>query len=385
MESMRTAYQKAGWLLIAGLTATATTPALAAEAKREQLGTLQDGTVIEAVTLTNGKGMTAQVMTLGAVLRTLEVPDSEGKSEDIVLGYDTPAEYLANPQYFGATVGRFANRIAKGKFTLDGKPYSLATNNDPNHLHGGPLGFDKRVWTISSVKSGPSASVTLTYRSPDGEEGYPGNLDVTAIYTLNEQNELTIEYRAVTDAPTIANITNHSFFNLSGALAPTSATDHVLTFHADRYTPVDPTLIPTGELRPVAGTPFDFRRPTEIEARIRDGSDEQLRIGQGYDHNFVVNGEVGQMRSALHLYDPGSGRVMELLTDQPGVQFYSGNFLDGTAVGKGAVVYRQGDGLCFEPQVFPDAPNKPDFPSARLDPGQTYKNKMVLRFTTTPR
>jgi aldose 1-epimerase len=382
---MKTAYRNAGWLLVAGLMATAAVPALAAEAKRERLGTLQDGTVIEAVTLTNGRGMTAQVMTLGAILRTLEVPDSEGKSEDIVLGYDTPAEYLANPQYFGATVGRFANRIAKGQFTLDGRSYSLATNNDPNHLHGGPLGFDKRVWAISSVKSGPEASVTLTYRSPAGEEGYPGNLDVTAIYTLNERNELTIEYRANTDAPTIANITNHSFFNLSGALAPTSATDHVLTFSADRYTPVDPTLIPTGELRPVAGTPFDFRRPTEIESRIRDGRDEQLRIGQGYDHNFVVNGEAGKMRSALHLYDPGSGRTMELLTDQPGVQFYSGNFLDGTAIGKGGVIYRQGDGLCFEPQVFPDAPNKPDFPTARLNPGQTYKNKMVLRFTAEPR
>ncbi|MGV3554890.1 MAG: aldose epimerase family protein [Croceibacterium sp.] len=382
---MKTANRNAGWLLVAGLMATTAMPALAADAKRERLGTLQDGTEIQAVTLTNGRGMTAQVMTLGAVLRTLEVPDSEGKSEDIVLGYDTPAEYLANPQYFGATVGRFANRIAKGQFTLDGKNYSLATNNDPNHLHGGPLGFDKRVWAISSVKSGPEASVTLTYRSPAGEEGYPGNLDVTAIYTLNERNELTIEYRANTDAPTIANITNHSFFNLSGVLAPTSATDHVLTFSADRYTPVDPTLIPTGELRPVAGTPFDFRRPTEIESRIRDGRDEQLRIGQGYDHNFVVNGEAGKMRSALHLYDPGSGRTMELLTDQPGVQFYSGNFLDGTAIGKGGVIYRQGDGLCFEPQVFPDAPNKPDFPTARLNPGQTYHNKMVLRFTAEPR
>ena len=383
---MKTAYRKTGWLLVAGLMATAAMPALAADAKREQLGTLQDGTVIEAVTLTNGKGMTAQVMTLGAVLRTLEVPDANGKSEDIVLGYDTPSEYLANPQYFGATVGRFANRIAKGKFTLDGREYSLATNNNNvNHLHGGVLGFDKRVWAISSVKSGPEASVTLTYRSTDGEEGYPGNLDVTVIYTLNERNELTIEHRAVTDAPTIANITNHSFFNLSGALAPSSATDHVLTFHADRYTPVDPTLIPTGELRPVEGTPFDFRQPAEIESRIRDGKDEQLRIGQGYDHNFVVNGEAGKMRSAVHLYDPGSGRRMELLTDQPGVQFYSGNFLDGTAIGKGGVIYRQGDGLCFEPQVFPDAPNKPDFPTARLNPGQTYKNKMVLRFTAEPR
>jgi len=378
-------HRNAGWLVVAGLMATAAMPAAAAEAKREQLGTLQDGTAIEAVTLTNGKGMTAQVMTLGAVLRTLEVPDRDGNPEDIVLGYDTPAEYLANPQYFGATVGRFANRIAKGQFTLDGKSYSLATNNAPNHLHGGPTGFDKRVWQISSVKSGPEASVTLTYRSPDGEEGYPGNLDVTAIYTLNEQNELTIEYRAVTDAPTIANITNHSFFNLGGALSPRSALDHVLTFHADRYTPVDPTLIPTGELRSVEGTPFDFRQPTTVGARIRQFGDEQLRIGTGYDHNFIVNGEPNKLRSALHVYDPVSGRAMELLTDQPGVQFYSGNFLTGRAIGKGAVSYRQGDGLCFEPQVFPDAPNKPDFPSARLDPGQTYSNKMILRFTTAPR
>ena len=382
---MEILHRRTGWLLGAGILVSAAAPAAAADAQRERFGALDDGTVIEAVTLTNANGVSARVMTLGAVLQSLEVPDREGRSADIVLGYDTPAEYLANPQYFGATVGRYANRIAAGKFTLDGKGYTLATNDGPNHLHGGPLGFDKRVWRIVSVESGPSASVTLGYRSPDGEEGYPGNLDVTATYTLDEQNQLTIEYRATTDAPTIVNVTNHSYFNLGGASGHETALDHVLTLHADRFTPVDKTLIPTGEVRPVAGTPFDFRQPTAIGARVRDAGDEQLRIGLGYDHNFVVDGEAGALRPAVRLEDPQSGRVMELLTTAPGVQFYSGNFLDATAIGKGGQMYRQGDGLCFEPQVFPDSPNQESFPSSRLDPGQTYRNTMVLRFSAAQR
>ena len=367
-----------------GVNSSLTEAAEAAEARRERFGVLEDGTAIEAVTLTNSRGLSARVITLGATLQSLVVPGRDGTGDDVVLGYDTAAEYLAKPNYFGATVGRFANRIAGGRFELDGRQYALETNDGPNHLHGGVRGFDKRVWTIRSVESGPEASVTLAYRSPDREGGYPGNLDVTATYSLSDDNALTITYRATTDRPTIANITNHALFNLAGEQAATDAMDQLLTFHASAYTPVDETLIPTGELRPVAGTPFDFRTPTAIGARIRDGRDAQILIGHGYDHNFVIDGTVGTLRPALRLEDPVSGRVMEMSATAPGVQFYSGNFLDGTVVGKNGRVYRQGDGLAFEPQTYPDAPNRPDFPSARLDPGETYVNAMVLRFSVAP-
>jgi aldose 1-epimerase len=355
----------------------------AAEAKRTAFGALSDGRKVEAVELSNASGMSARIMTLGATLQALSVRDAQGKSADIVLGYDTAAEYLEKPQYFGVTVGRYANRIAKGKFTLDGKSYTLAVNDGPNHLHGGKRGFDKVLWTIDSVKSGSTASVVMSYTSPDGEEGYPGTLKVTATYSLDDKNELTIDYQATTDKPTIVNITNHAYFNLAGAASNASILEHRLMIAADAFTPVDATLIPTGVKQPVAGTPFDFRKPTLIGARVRDGRDEQLRFGRGYDHNFVVNGTAGTMRLAARVEDPASGRVMELLTTAPGVQFYSGNFLDGTSVGKGGHIYRQGDALCLEPQVFPDAPNQPSFPSARLDPGQTYSNSILLRFSTS--
>jgi aldose 1-epimerase len=291
--------------------------------------------------------------------------------------------YLKAPNYFGATVGRYANRIAKGRFTLDGKVYQLPINDGPNALHGGLKGFDKRLWTIAKVDSGAkSASVTLTYTSADGEEGYPGTMQVSATFTLTESDELQVTYRATTDKPTIVNLTNHSYFNLAGQASGISATDAVLTMPAASYTPVDATLIPTGELRPVAGTPFDFRTPRRIADRLRDGRDEQMRIGRGYDHNFVIS---RAPETAVHMLarvaDPGSGRVMELLSNQPGVQFYTGNFLDGTATGKAGVIYRQGDAICLEPQVFPDTPNQPKFGSARLDPGQTYENRIVYRFS----
>ena len=367
-----------------GVTTGQTDPAEAAEARRERFGALDDGTAIESVLLTNSQGVSARVITLGAALQSLNVPDREGHADDIVLGYDTPAEYLAKPQYFGATVGRYANRIARGRFTLDGREFALETNDGPNHLHGGIRGFDKTVWTIESVESGDEASVTLVYRSPDGEGGYPGTLNITAIYTLSETNELSITYRATTDRPTIVNVTNHSFFNLAGEQAATDALGALLTLHATAYTPVDATLIPTGEIRPVAGTPFDFRTATAVGARVRDGRDEQVRIGRGYDHNFVIDGPPGTLRPVLRLEDPRSGRVMEMSATAPSVQFYSGNFLDGTVVGKSGRVYRQGDGLAFEPQVYPDSPNHPDFPSARLDPGQTYDNRMVFRFSIAP-
>lgn len=367
-----------GLLTVAGTTQTA----MAAEAKRTSFGALSDGRKVEAVELSNANGMSARIVTLGAAIQALSVRDAQGKSADVVLGYGTAAEYLAKPQYFGVTVGRYANRIAKGKFTLDGKSYTLAVNDGPNHLHGGKQGFDKVLWTIDSVKSGSPASVVMSYTSPDGEEGYPGTLKVTATYSLTDKNELAIDYKATTDKPTIVNITNHAYFNLAGEASNEGILDHRLMLAADAFTPVDSTLIPTGERTPVAGTPFDFRKATPIGLRVRDGKNEQLRFGRGYDHNFVLNGAAGTMRLAARLEDPKSGRVMELLTTAPGVQFYSGNFLDGTSVGKSGHIYRQGDALCLEPQVFPDAPNQKSFPSARLDPGQTYANSMILRFST---
>jgi aldose 1-epimerase len=358
--------------------------AQAAEAKRVAFGKLADGTAVEAVELSNGTGVTARIMTLGASIQALTAPDRDGKTADVVLGYATPAEYLAKPQYFGATVGRYANRIRGGQFTIDGKSYKLATNDGPNALHGGLRGFDKVVWKIDSIKSGTPATVVLSHVSPDGDEGYPGKLSVTATYSLNDKNELSVEYRATTDKPTIVNITNHSYFNLAGE-GTSDILGHRLTLLADAFTPVDATLIPTGQRRSVAGTAFDFRQPEAIGRRIRDARDEQVRIGRGYDHNYVLRGPAGTVRLAARLEDPESGRVMELLTSAAGVQFYSGNFLDGTVTGKSGHIYRQGDALCMEPQVFPDAPNHADFPSARLDPGKVYSNTIVYRFSTAPR
>lgn len=355
----------------------------AAEVKRTEFGRLDDGTPVEAVELSNDGGVTVRIMTLGASIQALSVPDRNGRSADIVLGHATPAEYLAKPQYFGATVGRYANRIRAGQFTLDGKRYALATNDGPNHLHGGMRGLDKVMWQLDSVSGGSPAKVVLSHVSPDGDGGYPGTLKVTASYALSDQNELSVEYRATTDKATIVNITNHSYFNLAGEAGNTDILGHKLMLLADAYTPVDATLIPTGERRNVAATPFDFREPQTIGRRVRDGRDEQVRIARGYDHNYVLRGQAGTLRLAARLEDPESGRMMELFTTAPAVQFYSGNFLDGTSVGKSGRVYRQADALCLEPQVFPDAPNHPDFPSARLNPGEVYSNTMVYRFSTT--
>lgn len=343
-------------------------------------GRLTDGTSVEVVELSNSRGVTAYIMTLGAALQSLSVPDRYGKSADVVLGHATPAEYLAKRQYFGATVGRFANRIRGGQFTLDGKHYTLETNDGPNHLHGGLRGLDNVVWKLDSVSNGKVASVVMSYTSPAGAGGYPGTVNVTATYSLNDANELSVTYQATTDQPTVINISNHSYFNLAGEAGQEDILAHRLTLLADAYTPVDATLIPTGERRNVAGTPFDFREPMPIGSRVRDGRDEQIRIGRGYDHNYVLRGDAGTLRLAARLEHPGSGRVLEILTTAPGIQFYSGNFLDGTTVGKSGRIYRQGDGLCLEPQVFPDAPNRPDFPSARLNPTETYSNTVVFRF-----
>jgi aldose 1-epimerase len=360
-------------------------PALAlaaVEARRVDFGTLQDGTKVAAAEMSNGAGLSVRIIALGAAIQSLSVPDRNGISGDVVLGHDSPRDYVAKPQYFGATVGRYANRIARGKFTLDGRQYTLETNDGPNHLHGGVHGLDKVLWKIDEVTSGPPARVVLSHVSPDGAGGYPGTLVITAIYSLGERNDLWVEYRATTDRPTIVNITNHSYFNLAGT---GDVLGHRLMLYAENYTPVDATLIPTGESRSVAGTPFDFQRPRAIGQFIRDGHDEQLRIGRGYDHNFVISGQPGYrgLRPAAWLNDPVSGRVLELSTTAPGLQFYSGNFLDGTVVGKGGRIYRQGDALCLEPQLFPDSPNHPLFPGARLDPGQEYVNTMVFRFSVS--
>jgi aldose 1-epimerase len=372
-------------MLLAFALSIAASPASAAQAEREVFGSLPDGRQVGAVTLRNGSGMSVRILAYGALVQQLMVP-GKGGAADVVLGYDGMEGYLAAPNYFGASVGRYANRIANGRFTLDGTTYQLAQNDGPNALHGGIQGFDKRLWDIADVRSAPArASVTLTYRSADGEEGYPGNLAVSATYTLSEANELQIDYRATTDKATIVNLTNHSYFNLAGAASGVSILESVLTIPADSYTPVDATLIPTGEFRPVEGSAFDFRQATRIGARIRAGGDEQLRFGRGYDHNWVVSrAPADGLQLLASLEDPGSGRVMEVLSNQPGIQFYSGNFLDGTVTGKNGTIYRQGDALCLEPQVFPDSPNKPAFGSARLDPGKTYHNRIVYRFSTAP-
>ena len=367
---------------IAGLTIIllSAATAQAATATRAGFGALADGAKIEAVTLSNQAGMSARIMTLGATLQSLIVPDRNGRKEDVVLGHDKAQDYLTRPNYFGVSVGRYANRIAKGKFALDGKTYTLATNDGPNSLHGGLKGFDKRVWKIDSISNGPEAKVVLSYVSADGEEGFPGEMKVTATYSLNEQNELKLEYRATTSKPTVVNLTNHAYFNLSGNDAR-DVMGNLVTLHAERFTPVDATLIPTGERRAVAGTPFDFRKATAVGARIRDARDQQIRYGRGYDHNFIVDGAAGTLRPAARVEEPGSGRVLEMRVTAPGIQFYTGNFMDATYFGKNNRAYRQGDAFCLEPGTFPDAPNRADFPSARLNPGQTYVNTMVYKFS----
>jgi aldose 1-epimerase len=373
-------------ILAAALFASVALPvsALAADYSRASFGKTPDGTEVEAITLTNGHGVSATLITYGATLQSLVAPDRAGKKADIALGYSDAAAYVKNASYFGASVGRFANRIGKGRFTLDGKTYQLALNNNGvAALHGGVKGFDKVVWKVTEVKKGPVASVTFSYLSPDGEEGYPGALTATATYALDEKNQLTITYTATTDKPTIANITNHALFNLAGEGSADGAMGNVLTIAADGYSPVDAELIPTGVTTPVAGTAFDFRAPHPVSDRLRDSSDPQIVVGRGYDHNYVLNGPSGGApRLAARLADPKSGRVLEILSDQPGIQFYAGNFIDGTTTGKGGKAYRQGDGIALEPQHFPDAPNKPQFASVRLDPGQTYRNVMVFRLTT---
>lgn len=360
--------------------------ASAAEARQESAGRLADGTEAFAITLKAANGVSARVLTYGATLQSLMAPGRNGKVADVVLGYDDVQTYEAKPNFFGVTVGRYANRIAKGRFTLDGKAYQLAQNNLGNSLHGGVKGFDKRNWKVVSVKSGPVASVVLAYVSADGEEGYPGKLDTKVTYTLDERGNLGILFEAATDKPTIVNMTNHALFNMAGEGSPMGAMGNRLMIPASTYTPVDATLIPTGELRKVAGTVFDFSRPKRIADGLRDGRDDQIAIGRGYDHNFALDkGVTATPQLAARLVDPASGRMLEVLSTEPGVQFYTGNFLDGTVQGKGGHVYRMGDGIALEPQKFPDAPNQPKFVSARVEPGKPYRHQMIYRVSIAPR
>jgi aldose 1-epimerase len=323
--------------------------------------------------------MEVRTMSYGATIVSLRVPDRNGQSDDVVLGFDTLDGYLAPEPYFGAVVGRYGNRIAKGQFTLDGTTYHLATNNGPNHLHGGNKGFDKVLWTVTTKESAAGSSAIFARTSPDGEEGYPGNLQVRVTYTLTDRNELIIDYHATTDKATPVNLTQHSYFNMAGE-GSGDILGQQLTIAADRYTPVDATLIPTGELAPVSGTPFDFRQPTAIGARI-DRDDAQLKNGKGYDHNWVLTRKGAGLQFAARLTDPKSGRSLEIATTEPGLQFYSGNFLDGTIKGKSGHVYGHRSGLCLETQHFPDSPNHRNFPSTILEPGKSYDSQTVFTFS----
>ena len=362
---------------VAGLAGSS---AYAATAQRAAFGTLPDGTAVEAVTLTGRNGVSARIMTLGATLQSFNAPDRDGKVADITLGYDDAASYVTAPNFWGQTVGRYANRIAGGKFTIDGKSYQVPLNDKTNSLHGGTKGFDKYIWRITSVKSGAQASVTMVMTSAAGDQGYPGKLEVSATYSLDDNGALTIDFDAKTDAPTVVNLTNHALFDLAGEGSPGGIYAQKMTVPAARYTPVNAALIPTGELAPVAGTVFDFTKPRAIGQSVRDGRDPQIVIGRGYDHNFVLDKvATTEPELAARVEDASSGRVLEVLTTEQGVQFYSGNFLDGALVGKQHHVYRMGDGFALEPQKFPNTPNQPSFGSARVDPGKPYHHRMVYR------
>lgn len=352
-------------------------PASGRGVTKSSFGKLDDGTPVDLYSLRNNAGMEARIATYGGIIVSLSTPDRNGAFDDIVLGFDSLASYVHDSPYFGAIVGRYANRIAKGRFVLDGKTYQLPINNAPNSLHGGDRGFDKAVWEAAPFDRADEVGVALSHVSPDGDQGYPGTVHVQVTYALNDKNELSVEYRATTDKATPINLSQHSYFNLTGAKR--DALDHVLTLNADRYTPVDSTLIPTGELAGVAGTPFDFRAPTAVGARI-NANDEQLRRGHGYDHNFVLVPASSGLTHAAHVLEPSSGRTLDVYTDQPGVQFYTGNFLDGTLHGKQGRVYGFRYALCLETQHFPDSPNEPSFPSTILRPGQEFRSRTVFAF-----
>ncbi len=335
---------------------------------------------MDTYTLKNSRGAEVSIINYGAIVQSLYMPDRDGKYEDIVLGYDSAEQYIKKSPFLGAIVGRYGNRIKNGMFTLNGKTYQLTLNDGKNSLHGGINGFDKKIWEGEEIKSEFGEALKLTLFSPDGDEGFPGNLTLTVIYTLTHNNELRIDYHAVTDKATIINPTHHSYFNLSGN-PENSILDNLLMINADKFTPIDSESIPTGELINVINTPMDFRKPTPVGLKIND-EDMQLKNGKGYDHNFVLNNYNGEVRIAANLYDPSSGRFMEVFTDQPGVQFYSGNFLDGTITGKREIVYKHRCGLCLEAQHFPNSPNEINFPSVILQPDDVYKQTTIYRFST---
>ena len=347
---------------------------------KESFGVV-DGRTVYLYTLRNASGMEARITNYGGIIVSLKVPDRHGALGDVVLGYDSLASYVRATPYFGCLIGRYGNRIAKGKFTLGGTEYTLATNDGPNHLHGGVKGFDKVVWSVQESESVPGKSLVLTYVSKDGEEGYPGKLEVKVVYTLTDSNEIAVKYAATADKPTIVNLTQHSYFNLAG---PGDGTilGHELKIAADRFTPIDETFIPTGEIRPVRGTALDFTSFRTIGARINE-DDEQLRYGLGYDHNFVLNKAEGTFGLAARVVEPTTGRTMEVLTTEPGIQFYSGNFLDGSLIGKGGKPYKHRYGFCLETQHYPDSPNHPEFPSTVLKPGEEYTTSTTYRFSVT--
>jgi aldose 1-epimerase len=344
---------------------------------RKPFGKTPAGEPVELFTFTRAGAPTVAITNLGGHIVSILAPDRAGHVADVTLGYRDFAGYLGDTSYFGSIVGRYANRIAKGRFSLDGKTYTLATNNGPNSLHGGPTGFQKRVWTPKIVSGKDGDALELTYVSKDGEEGYPGTLTAKVVYSLRADGGLALDYTATTDAPTVVNLTNHAYFNLAGEGEGTIL-GHEMQIEADAYTPVDATLIPTGERRPVEGTSFDFRTPVAIGARI-DAADEQLKAGGGYDHNYVLRGKAGELRLAARVVEPKSGRVLEMLTTEPGVQFYSGNFLDGKVIGKSGKAYVRRSAFCLEAQHFPDSPNQPSFPPVVLRPGQTYRQTTIYR------
>jgi aldose 1-epimerase len=365
----------AGMAIAAAQQKSETKPGL----KMESFGKTADGHEVQLFTLTNKNGLEAKITNFGGIVVSLKTPDRKGQLADIVLGYDDVKGYEGDTAFFGALIGRYGNRIAKGQFTLNGKTYQIPLNDGPNALHGGPNGFNKQVWTAKDVSTHSTPMLQLTYLSKDGENGFPGNLSVQVTYSLTSNNELRIDYAATTDKDTILNLTNHSYFNLKGA-GEGDILQHEVRLNANKFTPVDATLIPTGELKPVQGTPFDFRKSTAIGARI-DADDQQLKYGWGYDHNWVLNGMgAGQLVIAARVHEPTTGRVIEVLTDQPGVQFYTGNHMDGTIRGKGGKVYPKRGGLCLETQHYPDSPNHPAFPSTELKPGEKFHSTTIYKF-----
>ena len=347
--------------------------------KKQSFGKMPDGTPVDIYTLTNANGMEARITTYGGAVVSLTAPDRHGKFADVVLGMDTLEGYRSQANFFGALIGRYGNRIGHAQFTLDGRTYHLPNNDNGNTLHGGPDGFDKKIWHATEARAADGPSLELTYVSKDGEAGFPGTLSAKVVYTLTNKNELKIDYTATTDKPTVVNLTNHSYFNLKGAGEGT-VLEHQVMINADRFTPVDGTLIPTGELRAVKDTPFDFTKATAIGERIGQ-NDQQLKFGNGYDHNFVLNRNHDGLTKGAEVYEPASGRVLEVWTSEPGLQFYTGNFLDGKVHGKGGKAYPFRGAFCMETQHFPDSPNKPKFPSTELKPGATYRTDTVYRFS----